>query len=105
MFQWHGDTFDLPPGAVHLAQSPVCKHQAFRYGPSAFGLQFHAEMTGEMVDDWLGEEGNCGELSTLDYIDPAGIRTQTPELLPKMQALGRRILPRFIDLCRRRAIR
>ncbi len=100
VFQWHGDTFDLPPGAVHLAQSPLCRHQAFRYGPSAFGLQFHAEMTGEMVYDWLGEPANCGELSSLDYIDPAAIRAQTPEFLPKMQALGRQILPRFAGLCR-----
>ena len=33
VFQWHGDTFDLPPGAVLLAQSELCKHQAFRVGP------------------------------------------------------------------------
>jgi len=100
VFQWHGDTFELPPGAVHLAQSPLCRHQAFRYGPSAFGLQFHAEMTEEMVYDWLGEPGNCGELASLDYIDPAAIRAQTPELLPKMQALGHQILPRFVEVCR-----
>ena len=74
VFQWHGDTFDLPAGAVHLAQSPLCKHQAFRVGDSAYGLQFHIEMTAAMVDDWLGEPGNCGELAALDSIDPAAIR-------------------------------
>ena len=53
MFQWHGDTFDLPSGAVHLARSPACENQAFRYGRRAYGLQFHIEMTAAMIDDWL----------------------------------------------------
>ena len=64
VFQWHGDTFDLPPGAVHLAQSPLCRNQAFRIGPSAYGLQFHIEMTAEMIDDWLAESGNSRELAS-----------------------------------------
>ena len=51
VFQWHGDTFALPPGAIHLAASPVCPHQAFRHG-QAYGLQFHLEVTNEMVEEW-----------------------------------------------------
>lgn len=42
---WHGDTFDLPEGAVHLAESPVTRNQAFQFGNNAVGLQFHMEMT------------------------------------------------------------
>ncbi len=41
---WHGDTFSLPDGAVHLAASAAYPHQAFRFGPSAYGLQFHLEV-------------------------------------------------------------
>ncbi|MCE9623888.1 MAG: type 1 glutamine amidotransferase, partial [Deltaproteobacteria bacterium] len=49
MFQWHGETFELAAGSVLLASSQLFLHQAFRYGTKAYGLQFHAEMTPEMI--------------------------------------------------------
>ena len=51
---WHGDTFDLPEGARHLASSERYPHQAFRLG-SGLGLQFHVEATGELAREWLGD--------------------------------------------------
>jgi GMP synthase (glutamine-hydrolysing) len=102
VFQWHGDTFELPPGAVHLAHSPLCSQQAFRAGPCAYGLQFHVEMTAAMIDDWLGEPGNCGELAELDYIDAEAIRMATPQRLPALEVLARQVLGRFAGLCRSR---
>ncbi|OHB81602.1 MAG: hypothetical protein A2W31_17680 [Planctomycetes bacterium RBG_16_64_10] len=56
VFQWHGDTFDLPAGTVQLARSERCEQQAFRYGTKAYGLQFHVEVTAQMVEEWLDEE-------------------------------------------------
>jgi GMP synthase-like glutamine amidotransferase len=53
VLHWHGDTFDLPPGAVHLAASDRYPNQAFRYGGAAWGLQFHLEVTPAAVDGFL----------------------------------------------------
>jgi GMP synthase (glutamine-hydrolysing) len=99
VFQWHGDTFDLPTGTIHLARSAVCENQAFRYGQSAYGLQFHIEMTAGMIEDWLTEAGNRRELAELDYIDPRSIRAQTPQELPRLQALAADVLGRFAQMC------
>ncbi|OGR86147.1 MAG: hypothetical protein A3A86_03075 [Elusimicrobia bacterium RIFCSPLOWO2_01_FULL_60_11] len=53
VLHWHGDTFDLPKGAVHLASTELCKNQAFSYGKSVYALQFHLEATPEMVANWV----------------------------------------------------
>jgi GMP synthase-like glutamine amidotransferase len=52
VLHWHGDTFELPAGARHLASSKLCPNQAFRLGRQ-FGLQFHCEVTLEDVEAWL----------------------------------------------------
>ena len=51
-FQWHGDTFTLPRGAVRLASSPEYENQAFRWGEAAYGLQFHLEVSAELAREW-----------------------------------------------------
>ena len=48
-FHWHGDTFDIPGGAVHLAASAATENQGFVYEERAVGLQFHLESTGESI--------------------------------------------------------
>lgn len=58
IYQWHREGFDLPAGAVRLAESDAFQNQAFQYGRAAFGVQFHPELTTKMVYRWttLGHE-------------------------------------------------
>jgi GMP synthase (glutamine-hydrolysing) len=53
MMQWHFDTFDLPVGAKLLLTNDVCTNQAFRLGTNIYGLQFHPEVTPEIVMNWM----------------------------------------------------
>ncbi|WP_456384356.1 type 1 glutamine amidotransferase [Desulfolithobacter sp.] len=50
VFHWHGDTFAIPEGSVHLARSEACQNQAFLYDDRVLGLQFHLESTPESVE-------------------------------------------------------
>ncbi len=60
IFHWHGETFDLPPGAELLATSSGCPHQAFRLGDRIYGLQFHLEATPAIIRQWCREDAACG---------------------------------------------
>jgi GMP synthase (glutamine-hydrolysing) len=68
-FHWHGETFDLPDGAEWLAYSEKCRHQAYRYGSRVYGLQFHPEITAEMITDWCSQPVNCGDVAVAGPID------------------------------------
>jgi GMP synthase (glutamine-hydrolysing) len=57
-FHWHGDTFDLPPGAVHLGHSAACRNQAFAVGERILGLQFHLETTPESARELIEHGGD-----------------------------------------------
>lgn len=56
VFQWHGDTFDIPNGAVRLASSELFENQAFRYSEGVYALQFHIEVTPDIIREWFKNE-------------------------------------------------
>ena len=96
VFQWHGDTFALPKGAVRLASSPLCREQAFRYGAAAYGLQFHVEVTEAIVRAWMQTPANKAELSLLrGVIDPTAIRRQSPQHAAHLVELARHVATAF----------
>ena len=53
VFQWHGDTFDLPSGAIHLARSTLYENQAFKFDQKVYALQFHVEVTKNIIAQWF----------------------------------------------------
>ena len=55
-YQWHTETFDIPAGATHLAESERFKAQAFHYDGHVYGIEFHPEMTRDMINAWCGSK-------------------------------------------------
>ena len=99
IFQWHGDTFELPKGAKLLASSPLCKNQAFRFGDNVYGLQFHLEVDKPMIERWLNVPENKKEIEELNgKIDPEMIRSDTPEYISRLNELSNLVFGSFIDL-------
>jgi GMP synthase (glutamine-hydrolysing) len=95
--QWHGDTFDLPDGAVLLAGSPAYPNQAFRVG-SAYGVQFHLEISTEIASEWASVPAYA---SALENALGAGA---LPRLLgefeqerPAMEERARSLFERFVE--------
>jgi GMP synthase-like glutamine amidotransferase len=79
VFQWHGDTFAIPAGAVRIAESAACQNQAFVYGDRVVGLQFHVEVSPEAVRGFL--EGADDYLQPEQWVQTAAaIREATPDL-------------------------
>lgn len=99
VFHWHGDTFDLPPGAVHLASSGKYHHQGYRIGERAWGFQFHLEMTEPMIRNWVDVAEEKSKVKNPDF-NACEILTQTPCYLPEMEALARKVFGEFISLAK-----
>jgi GMP synthase (glutamine-hydrolysing) len=99
IFQWHGDTFDLPRGAVHLASSSSCAQQAFRYGDRAYGFQFHLEVDESLVERWLKVPIHQEEIRELEgRICPHQIRRDTDRHARRLKELSGATFGGFVDL-------
>lgn len=97
MFHWHGDTYDLPAGAIHLASTARCRHQAFRLQPNQIGLQFHPEVDPTTIARWVREDA--------DYVraacGPEGaerILADTERLYPAARPVWDRLLGNALSL-------
>ena len=82
VFHWHGDTFDLPAGSLHLASSELYANQAFAIGDFALGLQFHPEVTAADLESWY--VGHACELNRAG-ITPESLRSAAREHAPALE--------------------
>ncbi len=99
IFQWHGETFDIPKSTRHLAFSSLCVNQAFRYGNNVYGFQFHLEVDEPMIHRWLRVAENREEIAALGgTIDPERIHRDTPEHMARLHQLSTRVFGEFINL-------
>jgi GMP synthase (glutamine-hydrolysing) len=96
-FQWHYYTFDLPAGACELGRSRVCT-QAFRLGDSAWGVQFHPEVTMEVVQRWLDET------TREKPVDTDALLAETHERIAEWERLGSVLCNAFVDVAERVAV-
>jgi len=89
VFQWHEDTFEIPRGGQLIATSSPVSHQAFRYGETAYGLQFHLEVTKEMIREWLEADG--------DEHQKLEILTQTEKTIESYKQRGMNFFRTFFE--------
>lgn len=103
VLHWHGETFELPPGAVLLASSTRYRNQAFRLGPRAWGLQFHVEVDLEGVRAFLEASGDEAMAAG---VDPRSIEAASTDLLGvdgSRPLPGRPVVVRFAEQVRARS--
>ncbi len=98
VFQWHGETFSIPPGATRLMHNEWCANQMFVRGPH-LGMQCHVEMTPEMISTWC--ESWESEIAGLPALPPTvqtpmQMREDTAYRLPAMRELANRLYGAWI---------
>jgi GMP synthase (glutamine-hydrolysing) len=90
-FQWHLYGFDVPTGGLELARSRACP-QAFRLGAAAWGVQFHPEVTGEIVVRWIDESPDEA---------PDGLAAETEAHIDEWSGHGRALCAAFLEQAER----
>ncbi len=93
VLHWHGDQFEIPPGAARLAYTEICPNQAFAVGPAVLGLQFHLEADPAMIERWL--VGHACELGQAG-IDPRTVRQQAREFGPALVVRAQEVISRWL---------
>ena len=88
----------MPADAVHLASSNACEVQAFRYGESAYGFQFHLEVNRSLIARWLDRAGYQPLLEeAAGTIDPEQIRERTNGSIQPLMELSDQTFSRWIE--------
>ncbi len=94
VLHWHGDTFDLPEGAINLASTDICDHQAFTYGRHVLAFQFHPEAQERGFERWL--IGHAAEIAATPSISVTKLRTDTRKYAAVAAIAGERVLQNWL---------
>jgi GMP synthase-like glutamine amidotransferase len=98
VFEWHSCECNPPASVSVLARTPVCG-QAFRFGPAAWGIQFHAEVTPAIVEGWIDDYRSDPDAVRIG-VDPAALRSATAERIEAQVRMGSELCGRFLDAAR-----
>jgi GMP synthase (glutamine-hydrolysing) len=94
VLHWHGDTFDLPDGAVRLASNAAYENQAFAYGERSMALQFHVEVDPQRLEEWY--VGHAVELSAAGVSVP-DLRIRTAAIASQLRVQATRIFNKWLQ--------
>lgn len=95
VLHWHGDTFDLPSGATHLASTPRTPNQAFAVGRHGLALQFHLEVSATGLERWL--VGHAVEIGATPRVTVPRLRTDAGKFAAELLPQGRAVLESWLD--------
>ncbi|MGF6231234.1 GMP synthase (glutamine-hydrolyzing) [Inquilinus ginsengisoli] len=101
LMHWHYDTFDLPQGATLLATNAVCTNQAFIAGPGLYGLQFHLEVSADIVEGWVDAFAEWTRDRFPEFF--ASYRDQLEGDLPGAARFAREVGLRWMEMVRTQA--
>jgi GMP synthase-like glutamine amidotransferase len=95
VLHWHGDTFDLPEGAVRLASTLPCQNQMFRFGKHSYAIQFHVEIEGRDVGHWVREDADFVRAANGASGGPS-ILADTDRFMSRHRKMGDRLIANIL---------
>jgi GMP synthase (glutamine-hydrolysing) len=95
VLHWHGDTFDMPAGAVHLAATARTENQAFAWERHGLALQFHVETTSHGLERWY--VGHTLEIAATPGVSVPSLRADASRLAAPLTAAGAAALAAWLD--------
>ena len=95
VLHWHGDTFNLPTGAIHLASTSLYKNQAFSWGKACMALQFHPEVTASGLERWF--IGHASEINATPNVSVKQLRADTATYGKTLQQKAARVWMNWLE--------
>lgn len=95
VLHWHGDTFDIPEGAIHLASTEVIANQAFAWKKRCLALQFHAEVTAQAMERWY--IGHVAEIEQTEGVSVKQLREDSQKYAYEMDIHANKFMEAWLE--------